>query len=635
MGYRVTAPPSGLSAEIEDIHKKMSLTETEESCDKIQQGILDLTERYDIGGCKVTTEVLASIRSLSKPLSIVMKSERTMLSCSAIELVTAFAAHLGPSFEPLVSLFVPTLLELCVRTDQVLRTLAKACIFALIENTLTLRPSLLPYIAELDESAALRSLAAGGILACLNSASFSLPNIPSDTRARLIEDVIELNARGHRADIRTAGKDISDTHKVYSPDRAASFVPLCTPLTEDVAVQGTVDSRSTSVTSQRFSNRRSTTGRVNAVGCLKSQKITSGKQTNPLISKLPQDIPIARPTAVPKQAQSTLRPPSVPGPLSMQSGNPQRDRDVARPLVSTTRLPQWVGNMLESHGKQPHVREGTQVAPVQTAHTRPTSVKPITKGDPENNVTKIPSLCSTSAAAVRPSKAEHHMMKFTSSRIPRMQPHGPPSTEVEVQTSSQASHKEISSQSNKEAMRQGKLVLGGESFTKGPKPVVKAPTICSTLCGMKNSRKPVLPEEQPATEGPKPVVKAPLIRSRLCRTENPGKLVCQMIYPCLQHLPQSVSQWHYQTHLYEPLLMTCSYREMRIPRTWGTVSEELHSDHTVKDPSSYLPRAHLFRRSCHLPIFLELKSESSITHTVLQLISHVLRAVSCDKYWIG
>ncbi|OJA16898.1 hypothetical protein AZE42_13596 [Rhizopogon vesiculosus] len=214
-----------------------------------------------------------------------------------------------------------------------------------------------------------------------------------------------------------------------------------------------------------------------------------------------------------------------------------------------------------------------------------------------------------------------------------MRLHEPPSTEVEVQTSSQtSSRKEIASRSSKEAVEQRGLVLGGGPFTKGPKPVMKAPTICSTLCGMKNSRKPALSEEQPAIEGPKPVVKAPLIRSKLCGTENPGKLVCQIIYPCLRYLPRSGSLWHYQTLLYKPLLMTCSYREMRIPRTWGAVSEELRSDHTVKDPSSHLPRAHLYRRLCHLPILLELKSESSPTHTVLWFISHVLRAVSCDKY---
>ncbi|OJA14557.1 hypothetical protein AZE42_13110 [Rhizopogon vesiculosus] len=160
----------------------------------------------------------------------------------------------------------------------------------------------------------------------------------------------------------------------------------------------------------------------------------------------------------------------------MQSGNPRRDREVARPLASTARLPQ---RMLVSYGKQTHVRERTRVVPVQTAHTRHTSVNPITKGDPKNNITKIPSLRLTAAAVVRSSKAEHPMTKVTNSRIPRMRPHGPPSTEAEVQMPSQTcSRKEIASQSSKEVVGQRKLVLGGGgSFTKGPKPVVQVLTI--------------------------------------------------------------------------------------------------------------------------------------------------------------
>ncbi|OAX42343.1 hypothetical protein K503DRAFT_663674, partial [Rhizopogon vinicolor AM-OR11-026] len=166
-----------------------------------------------------TTEILAGIRSISKPLNLAMKSERTMLSASAIQLVTALSAGLGPSFEPIVSLFVPTLLRLCIQTEKVSRRIANACIFTLIDNTLELRPSLLPYLGELDESTALRLVAAEAILACLNSASFSVPNIAMDTRARLIEDVIELSAQNESVDVRKAAKDIFDAYKVVFPDR--------------------------------------------------------------------------------------------------------------------------------------------------------------------------------------------------------------------------------------------------------------------------------------------------------------------------------------------------------------------------------------------------------------------------------
>src|SRR5882757_2552217 len=126
MVYRIVATPSDLRAEIEYIRRKISLPETEESCDTIQQGILQLTQLCNIGGCKFTTEMLAGIYSLSKPLNLAMKLEHTMLSSSAIQLVATLSAGLGSSFKPLVSLFVPTLLRLCVQTENVPRRLAKA-----------------------------------------------------------------------------------------------------------------------------------------------------------------------------------------------------------------------------------------------------------------------------------------------------------------------------------------------------------------------------------------------------------------------------------------------------------------------------------------------------------------------------
>ncbi|OAX42344.1 hypothetical protein K503DRAFT_369703 [Rhizopogon vinicolor AM-OR11-026] len=307
-------------------------------------------------------------------------------------------------------------------------------------------------------------------------------------------------------------------------------------------MQGTTVSQSTSVTLQESFDCRPTTGRVNPVGRL----LTSGIQAHPLSSKLPRDIPAVTPTDVSKQAQGN---PPVPGPSSKQSRNPQRDRDIVRPLVSTTRLPQRVGNtIVQSRDKGSHVGKGTWAACIQIAelpkidsktigNTRPSLVElispgsspkyAITKGDPKNNATKIPSVCSTSTAAVRPSKAGYPVRRATSSRIPQIRSHALPSAEVEVQTSSQTSRSKegVASRSSKEAVGQRKPVLGGGPVTKGPKLVVKAPSR-STLCGMKNLRKPA-PEGRPVTEGPKLVDKAPSGRSKLCGMENPGKLASE------------------------------------------------------------------------------------------------------------
>lgn len=201
----------------------MSLEETEDSWDKIEQGIVQLTQCCNNGGCEFVTEMVAGIRSLSRPLNHAMNSDRSRLSGSAIELVTALLAGLGPSFEPLVSLFLPTLLGLCARTNKVFTSRAKACIFAVIENTQL--PSLLPYLAESvnHKSTFLRLVAAEGVLACLNC--FNPPDIEKDTRVRLIEDVIKLAARDASADVRRAGKKIFEAYKALLPDRVERLVP--------------------------------------------------------------------------------------------------------------------------------------------------------------------------------------------------------------------------------------------------------------------------------------------------------------------------------------------------------------------------------------------------------------------------
>lgn len=183
---------------------------------------MQLTECCRNGGCEFATEMVTGIRSFSRPLNHAMNSERSRLSGSAIELVTALLAGLGPSFEPLVSLFLPTLLGLCARTNKVFTSRAKACIFAIIENTQS--PSLLPYLAESinHKSIFLRLVAADGVLACLNC--FNPPDIEKDTRARLIEDVIRLTARDASADVRRTGKKIFEAYKALLPDRVERWV---------------------------------------------------------------------------------------------------------------------------------------------------------------------------------------------------------------------------------------------------------------------------------------------------------------------------------------------------------------------------------------------------------------------------
>ncbi|KAG1765490.1 clasp N terminal-domain-containing protein [Suillus placidus] len=395
MSKRKCSSPAILNAELEAVRGKVSLEETEESWDKIEQGIVQLTQCCNNGGCDFATEMVAGIRSLSRPINHAMNSERSRLSGSTIELVNALLAGLGPSFEPLVSLFMPTLLGLCGRTNKVFTSRAKACILVVIENTQL--PSILPYLADslTQKSAFLRLVAAEGVLACLNC--FNPPDIEKDTRARLIEDVIKLTARDASADVRRAGKLIFEAYKALLPDRVESFIAPLTPVIKKyLDVQGTVASR---LASQALSRGPAATGRVTSrpIGSLQAQKTSSysraatatrvsGKHaerpTRPPSSEPPREVPAARLRAVSSQAtssaisapsgretsrQGALRPMSVEtSPSTMQSTN--RRKDIPRPPVPTMQGPQRVVTVLmKSHDEKPRVGGGARRVLIPTA----------------------------------------------------------------------------------------------------------------------------------------------------------------------------------------------------------------------------------------------------------------------------
>ncbi|KAG2145952.1 clasp N terminal-domain-containing protein [Suillus bovinus] len=428
MSKRKYNSPANLNAELEAVRGKISLEETEESWDKIEQGIVQLTQCCNNGGCDFTTEMVAGIRSLSRPINHAMNSERSRLSGSAIELVNALLAGLGSLFEPLVSLFMPTLLGLCGRTNKVFTGRAKACILAAIENTQL--PSILPYLADslTQKSASLRLVAAEGVLACLNC--FNPPDIERDTRARLIEDIIKLTARDASADVRRVGKLIFEAYKALLPDRVESFITPLTPVIKKyLDVQGTVASR---LASQALPRGPVATGRVisRPIGSLQAQKTSSHsrapstqcatasrvfgkhaeKSIHPPSSEPPQDVPAARLRAVSSQVtssanvgpsvretsrQGALRPPSVETGLSTTQSTNRRN---LHPPVPTMQGPQRVGTVLmKSHDEKARVGGGARRVLIPTTSLPETDDTTTTRtilktGPPSTKLTSVNSL---------------------------------------------------------------------------------------------------------------------------------------------------------------------------------------------------------------------------------------------------
>jgi len=193
----------------------VSLPETDSSWTQIEQGVIKLTECCKNGGYEFVEEMVADIRSLAKPLNRILNSKRSKLSGSALDLITSLLSGLGSAFDPLVSLFLPSLLGICAQTNIVLTRRAKACIFAIIRGTHS--SSILPHLegALQHKSASVRIVAAEGVLAYLTCSNPI--HIENDTRrVHLLENVMKLTSQDVSA-VRQVGKKISEACKTWLP----------------------------------------------------------------------------------------------------------------------------------------------------------------------------------------------------------------------------------------------------------------------------------------------------------------------------------------------------------------------------------------------------------------------------------
>ncbi|KIM78968.1 hypothetical protein PILCRDRAFT_824098 [Piloderma croceum F 1598] len=220
--------PNTLKQEVDALRPILALVESEESWDTIAKGIIRFTSLCKNGACDFSAELTPFIRTVSRPISSAMCSERSRLSGAAIDLLCALASGLGAGFEPLMSLFFPTLLHLCTRTNKVLSTRARSCILAVIEHTQL--PAILSYLSEAskDKSVSLRIAAAESVLACLNC--FNPPDLEKEARAKLIEDVIRASARDASADVRKISRKVFEAYKALLPGRVDKFVAPLTPV---------------------------------------------------------------------------------------------------------------------------------------------------------------------------------------------------------------------------------------------------------------------------------------------------------------------------------------------------------------------------------------------------------------------
>ncbi|KAF5355018.1 hypothetical protein D9756_005207 [Leucocoprinus leucothites] len=219
--------PQEFVQSFEKLKHSLSLPDSEETWDQISNGLQKLGQLCQSGAFEHAAEVVFSFRSIHRSLIGAMNSERTRLSGAALDVLTAVASGLGIEFEPLLPLFFPSLLSLCGRTNKVVITRARTCIFTIVEATQL--PGIINYFTQFskDKSPTVRLVVAEATLSCLKC--FNPPTLEKESVSLAIESLIRNAARDPNADVRKVGKDVFQSYKVLLPDRVESFAAPLTP----------------------------------------------------------------------------------------------------------------------------------------------------------------------------------------------------------------------------------------------------------------------------------------------------------------------------------------------------------------------------------------------------------------------
>lgn len=145
-----------------------------------------------------------------------MLSERTKLSGTAADVVNSVAPRLAERFESLVPIIVPTLLQICARTNKVALARAKKCLLLIAKHCRL--PSLLPLLREgaRDKAQTLRIVAVECSLLLLESQE-SKERIGK--RVADVETIIRGAATDSNPEVRQWSKKVFELYVARWPER--------------------------------------------------------------------------------------------------------------------------------------------------------------------------------------------------------------------------------------------------------------------------------------------------------------------------------------------------------------------------------------------------------------------------------
>lgn len=210
---------SELVGHMHELGRELSLPETEDTWAKLERALLRLQAITKGGGAKYADFVsLVMHKSIAAPINSALLSERTRLSGTAGDLLNSIAPRLADRFEPLVPVFVPTLLLICARTNKVATKRAEKTLYMIARHCRL--PSLLPFLrdAARDKSQGLRATATGVMLAVLESTEKERLN----RRVADFEASIKATATDSNPEVRQISKKLFELYIFVWPERVQS-----------------------------------------------------------------------------------------------------------------------------------------------------------------------------------------------------------------------------------------------------------------------------------------------------------------------------------------------------------------------------------------------------------------------------
>lgn len=213
-----------LYSHFSELSVNLHLAETEHTWQKIEQSLLHI-QAITRGGAAKFSEFVPLLKENASPINNALLSERTKLSGTAGDLLNSIAPRLGEKFEPLVAVFVPTLLLICARTNKVAVKRAEKSLHFIVKHC---RPTtILAYLKEAikDKGQGLRAVAAGTLVLVLEVTE-------KEKLARRVTDVegcVKSGATDSNSEVRKLAKRLFELYVEIWPERVEGFTKPMTP----------------------------------------------------------------------------------------------------------------------------------------------------------------------------------------------------------------------------------------------------------------------------------------------------------------------------------------------------------------------------------------------------------------------